>query len=87
LINLGWKASLNQIESVPYENRHLGVVFDKWDFIKGRNIVLEIDEHIDDCRFVGLIVSKAMLAAEWPTMERSIAVWSIPRAAKVESFL
>src|ERR1022692_2935152 len=29
-------------------------------------------------RFIGLVVSKAMLASEWATMERSIAVWSDP---------
>jgi len=67
-----------RIEMVSYKDRTLGVVFDKWDFIKGKNVVIEIDEHIDNCRFVGLVVSKAMLAAEWPTMERTIAVWSDP---------
>lgn len=74
-----------RIEAVPYQDRHLGVVFDKWDFIKGKNIVTEIDDHIDHCRFVGLIVSKAMLASEWATMERTIAVWSDPsgRAGRV----
>src|ERR1022692_4146550 len=29
-------------------------------------------------RFIGLVVSKAMLASEWATMERTIAVWSDP---------
>jgi hypothetical protein len=74
-----WVESLAEmIERVPYQNRHLGVVFDKWDFEKGKNIVLEIDTYIDQCRFIGVVVSKAMLAAEWPTMERTIAVWSDP---------
>ncbi len=74
-----WVESLaERIELVPYEDRHLGVIFDKWDFPKGGNIVLDIDNHIDECRFIGLVVSKAMLAAEWPTLERTIAVWSDP---------
>src|ERR1035437_1305010 len=74
-----WVENLaERIESVPYQDRHLGVIFDKWDFTKGKNVVLEIDDTIDQCRFIGLIVSKAMLSAEWPTMERTIAVWSDP---------
>ena len=71
-----------RIESVPYQDRHLGVIFDKWDFAKGRNVVLEIDDTIDQCRFIGLVVSNAMLQAEWPTMERTIAVWSDPSGRK-----
>jgi hypothetical protein len=67
-----------RIEMVWYQDRHLGVVFDKWDFSKGKNVVLEIDDHIDKCRFTGVVVSRAALAAEWPTMERTIAVWSDP---------
>lgn len=71
-----------RIEAVPHEQRHLGVVFDKWDFIKGKNVVTEIDDHIDHCRFVGVVVSKAMLESEWATMERTIAVWSDPSGRK-----
>ncbi|HKR32405.1 MAG TPA: toll/interleukin-1 receptor domain-containing protein, partial [Terriglobales bacterium] len=33
-------------------------------------------------RFVGIVVSRAMLQAEWPTLERSIAVWSDVSGAK-----
>jgi hypothetical protein len=54
------------------------VVFDKWDFEKGGNIVVDIEREIDACRFVGVVVTQALLGAEWPTMERSIAVWSDP---------
>jgi hypothetical protein len=72
------EALAEKIELVRYGDRYLGVVLDKWDFEKGKNIVLDIDRTIDDCRFIGLVVSKAMLQAEWPTMERSIAVWSDP---------
>lgn len=84
--NKAWVEELAEhIEGIPYKDRHLGVVFDKWDFRKGKNVVLEIDEHIDECRFIGLVVSKALLEAEWPTMERTIAVWSDPwgRAGRV----
>jgi hypothetical protein len=71
-----------RIEAQTFENRHLGVVFDKWDFRKGANIVLEMEKYLDSSRFIGVVVSKAMLQAEWPTLERTIAVWSDPSGAK-----
>jgi len=58
------------------------VVFDKWDFEKGKNIVLELERFIDDARFIELVVSKVMLEAEWSTLERTIAVWSDPSGRK-----
>jgi hypothetical protein len=64
------------IEAEPYRDRNLAVVFDKWDFPKGGNIVVDIERFIDSARFVGVVVSRAMLQGEWPTLERSIAVWS-----------
>lgn len=71
-----------RIEAEQYDGRLLGVVFDKWDFAKASNFVLEIEKGIDACRFVGLVVSKAMLAADWPTMERTIAVCSDPSGSR-----
>lgn len=72
-----------RIEAEPYQNRFLGVVFDKWDFEKGGNIVVDIEKEIDACRYVGVVVTRAMLGAEWPTMERSIAVWSDPACCRL----
>jgi len=71
-----------RIEAEPYQTRFLGVVFDKWDFEKGGNILVDIESEIDACRFVGVVVTRALLGAEWPTLERSIAVWSDPSGAK-----
>jgi predicted TIM-barrel fold metal-dependent hydrolase len=60
--NKPWVESLaEQLETVRYKDRYLGVVFDKWDFEKGKNIVLELERFIDDARFVGLVVSKAII--------------------------
>jgi hypothetical protein len=74
-----WVESLAEmLEQVRVGDRHLGVVFDKWDFQAGKNIVLEIDRFIDECKFIALVVSNAFLDAEWPTLERTIAVWSDP---------
>jgi hypothetical protein len=48
-----WVETLAEhIEAVRYKDRYLGVVFDKWDFGKGKNIVLEIERLIDECRFI-----------------------------------
>ncbi len=71
-----------RIERVPYRDRNLGVVFDKWDFDKGKNIVLDMERYLDSARFVGVVVSRAMLQAEWPTLERTVAVWSDPSGAR-----
>jgi hypothetical protein len=81
--NKPWVEALaEQLETARYKDRHLGVVFDKWDFDKGKNVVLELERLIDEARFIGIVVSKAMLAAEWPTLERTIAVWSDPSGRK-----
>jgi hypothetical protein len=71
-----------RIEAETYEKRLLGVVFDKWDFAKGSNIVVDIEREIDSSRFVGIVVTRALLAADWPTLERSIAVWSDPSGTR-----
>ena len=70
------------IEAVPYRDRYLGVIYDKWDFAHAKNIVLELEREIDECRFIGVVLSKASLGADWPTLERTIAVWSDPSGSK-----
>jgi len=42
-------------EAEPYRNRNLAVVFDKWDFHKGGNIVLDMEQFLDSARFVGSV--------------------------------
>jgi len=70
------------IEGIPFKGRYLGVVYDKWDFACAKNIVLELEKSIDECNFIGIVLSKAALAADWPTLERTIAVWSDPSGSK-----
>jgi hypothetical protein len=71
-----------RIEAEPYQNRLLGVVFDKWDFAKSSNIVIDIERELDACRYVGIVVTRALLDADWPTLERSVAVWSDPAGTR-----
>jgi len=73
---------VERIEAEPYQNRMLGTVFDKWDFEKGSNIVLDIEREIDACRYIGIVVTRALLVADWPTLERTIAVWSDPSGSR-----
>src|ERR1700751_2579359 len=69
------EALAEKVESVPFDSRFLRVVFDKWDFAHAKNIVLELEREIDSCRFIAIVLSKASLAADWPTLERTIAIW------------
>jgi hypothetical protein len=79
-----WVEDLAELlERVRFGDRYLGVVLDKWDFEIGKNVVLEIDRYIDECRFIALVVTKAFLDAEWPTLERTIAVGSDPSVVVV----
>lgn len=71
-----------RIEAEPYLNRLLGVVFDKWDFGKATNFVEDIEREIDACRYVGIVVTRALLNSDWPTLERSIAVCSDPSGSR-----
>jgi hypothetical protein len=76
------EALAEKVESVRYKGRFLSVAFDKWDFAHSKNIVLELERDIDACRFIAVILSKASLAADWPTLERTIAIWSDPSGSK-----
>jgi hypothetical protein len=76
------EALAEKVESVPFDSRFLRVVFDKWDFAHAKNIVLELEREIDACRFIAIVLSKASLAADWPTLERTIAIWSDPSGSK-----
>jgi TIR domain len=67
-----------RFEAETRRNRLLEVVFDKWDFAKGSNIVLDIEKEIHARCYIGVIMTCAPLNATWPTPERSIAVWSEP---------
>ena len=64
-----WVERLSElIEATPFHDRYLGVVYDKWDSAHAKNIVLELEKEIDACRFIGIVISEASLAADWPTL-------------------
>ena len=78
-----WVRNLaRSIEAERYKDRNLRVFFDEWDIRPGENIVSKIDEGMKKSRFVGVVLSKSALSAEWPVMELSMAVCSDPSGRK-----
>lgn len=81
--NKDWVRELGEkIESEEYDGRNLKVFFDEWDIKPGKNVVNELEKGLTESRFVGVVLSKAMLEADWPTMEWTIAVCNDPSGRK-----
>lgn len=66
------------IENETYNDGNLVVFFDDWDVIPGENMVLKLEYAMQRSRFVGVILSKNSINAEWPTMEWTMAVYNDP---------
>lgn len=62
-----------QVESETFDGtpdgRRLRVWFDKWDIDKGENVIVRINDGLARARFVAVVISPEMLAAQWPTFE------------------
>lgn len=58
----------------------LRVFFDKWDIPHGGDIPAELEEGLQDSRYVGLVLSPESLASDWVTLERSSAIYRDPAA-------
>lgn len=58
----------------------LKVFFDKWDIQHGGDIPAELEEGLQNSRYVGLVLSPESLASDWVTLERSTAIHRDPRA-------
>src|SRR5437867_223272 len=85
-----WVGELaNRIEKEPGDGKNLRVFFDPWDMVPGENVVNRLEKAVSKARFVGVVLSPEMIAAEWPTMEWTIAVYDDPsgRRGKVIPFL
>lgn len=78
-----WVRNLaTSIETERHKDRKLKVFFDEWDIRPGENIISKIDEGMKRSRFVGVVLSKSALSAEWPVMELSMAVCKDPSGRK-----
>lgn len=58
----------------------LKVFFDKWDIPHGSDISSELEEGLQNSRYVGLVLSPESLASDWVTLERSTAIHRDPSA-------
>ncbi|HTS34185.1 MAG TPA: toll/interleukin-1 receptor domain-containing protein [Candidatus Solibacter sp.] len=58
----------------------LKVFFDKWDIPPGGDIPAELEQGLQNSRYVGLVLSPESVASDWVTLERSTAIYRDPRA-------
>jgi hypothetical protein len=58
----------------------LKVFFDKWDIPHGGDIPAELEEGLQNSRYVGLVLSPESLSSDWVTLERSTAIYRDPSA-------
>jgi len=74
-----WTEQLGELlEEHQIGNRPIKVFFDKWDIDYGTNIIAQIDKGLRESRYVGLVLSPAMLKADWPTAEWQSQVMDDP---------
>ena len=76
------KKFASAIESEQFENRNLKVFLDDWDIVPGHNMIKSMEEGLQTSRYVGVVISKNSVDAEWPNMEWSIAISSDPSGRK-----
>ncbi len=69
------------IEADP-SGPQLNVFFDKWDISLGSDITLELEEGLQNSKYVGLVLSPNSLNSDWVALERSTAIYKDPRARK-----
>lgn len=78
-VDKDWVRSLGErLEGERIGDRLIKVFFDEWDIDFGHNIIAQIDRGLKESRFVGLVLSPAMLRAPWPTAEWQSQVMDDP---------
>lgn len=78
-----WVRHLGErLEAERINGRPMAVWFDEWDVDFGENIVAKIDEGLRMSRFVGVVLSPAMVRAEWPNAEWQSQIMDDPTGKK-----
>lgn len=72
----------SKIESESFGNRKLRVFLDDWDIAPGKNMVKEMERGLETSRHIAVVLSENSIDAEWPDMERSIAISYDPSGRK-----
>lgn len=69
-VDKDWTRELGRrLEEHRLSNRPIKVWFDEWDVDYGRSFVSAIDDGLKESRYVALVLSPAMVRADWPTAE------------------
>lgn len=96
-----WVEALGaQVEAEEWNGKPLTVFIDAWDIEPGENIVVRINEALQSCRFLAVVLSPEMITSEWckaeyasalmadPTNRRGVSVRSwVPCAAATRSVM
>jgi hypothetical protein len=77
------KAWTERLASAIESNRTgppLRVFFDKWDIPHGADIPAELEQGLQNGRYVGLVLSPEALSSDWVVLERSTTIFRDPAA-------
>ena len=78
-----WVENLGaRLEEERIDGRPISVFLDKWDIDFGENILQRIEEGLEESRFVAVVLSPAMVRAEWPRLEWQSQVYDDPAGRK-----
>jgi len=72
------KKLASDIEAFQLNEHKLKVFFAPWNIKPGDNIVEKINEGLEKARFFIIVLSPEALEADWPTAERSAAIYNDP---------
>jgi TIR domain len=75
-----WTERLAAVVEADRSGPPLKVFFDKWDIPHGGDIPAELEQGLQNSRYVGLVLSPEPLSSDWVTLERSTAIHRDPRA-------
>ena len=77
-----WTERLATAIEADQEGPPLKVFFDKWDIEHGGDIPAELEDGLQNSRYVGLVLSPDALKSAWVALERSTAIYRDPGARK-----
>lgn len=77
-----WTERLATRIEADRDGPQLRVFFDKWIMGPGSDIPLELEQGLQDSKYIGLVLSPKALASDWVALERSTAIYTDPRARK-----
>ena len=78
-----WVEALGaRLERETYNGRPIQVFVDRWDIDYGESLLNRIEEGLNEARFLGVVMSPAWAAAEWPRLEWQSKVYEDPTGRK-----